>query len=328
MAERPRRSRAGGPEVVHVGSACRDVAPDDPRGWRLGGGVTYSALTTARLGLRTVAVVGVDGPARTAHELDLLRDAGADLLLVPLDEGPIFHNVETPAGRVQTCVAPGRPLPLPPLPESWVRARAWSIAPVAGEVLDDWAGSIPDGAYVGVAWQGFLRTLRAGERVTRRPPAPSRLLARADIVGVSHHDLDPATPLADLFPLLRPRGRLLVTQGHEGGFLVTLDADRRPASELRYRATRSDRELDPTGAGDVFLAALLSSAARRALAGRAHERPDLAFAAAAGSLVIEGPGLSAVPDRASVLVRMARERVRQLVAPTIAERIGTYEDGS
>ena len=26
-------------EVVHVGSACRDIAPDDPRGWRLGGGV-------------------------------------------------------------------------------------------------------------------------------------------------------------------------------------------------------------------------------------------------------------------------------------------------
>ncbi len=328
MAERPRRSRAGGPEVVHVGSACRDIAPDDPRGWRLGGGVTYSALTTARLGLRTVAVVGVDEPARTAHELDLIRDAGADLLLVPLDEGPIFHNVETPTGRVQTCVAPGRPLPLPPLPESWVRARAWSIAPVAGEVLDDWAGSIPDGAYVGLAWQGFLRTLLAGERVTRRPPAPGRLLARADIVGVSHHDLDPATPLADLFPLLRPGGRLLVTQGHEGGFLVTLDPDRRPASELRYRATRSDRELDPTGAGDVFLAALISSAVRRARAGRPHERPDLAFAAAAGSLVIEGPGLTAVPDRASVLIRMARERVRQLVAPTVAERIGTYEDGA
>jgi hypothetical protein len=29
-----------------------------PRGWRLGGGATYAALTTARLGLRTAAVVG------------------------------------------------------------------------------------------------------------------------------------------------------------------------------------------------------------------------------------------------------------------------------
>ena len=91
-------------EVVHVGSACRDVVPEDPRGWRLGGGVTYASLTTARLGLRTAAIVGVDSTAATASELDMLRQAGVDLLLVPLDEGPIFHNLETPAGRVQTSV--------------------------------------------------------------------------------------------------------------------------------------------------------------------------------------------------------------------------------
>jgi hypothetical protein len=42
--------------------------------------------------------------------------------------------------------------------------------------------------------------------------------------------------------------------------------------------------------------------------------------------VVEGPGLTGVPDRAAVLVRMGRERVRQLVAPTVAERVGTYED--
>ncbi len=124
------------PEVLHVGSACRDVAPDDPRGWRLGGGVTYSALTTARLGLRTAAVVGVDDTARDADELTMLRQAGVDLLLVHLDEGPIYHNVETPAGRVQTCVQRGIPLPVPALPESWLAARTWMVAPVADEVHD------------------------------------------------------------------------------------------------------------------------------------------------------------------------------------------------
>src|SRR5439155_22807898 len=51
------------PDVVVVGAAARDIAPDDPRGWRLGGGVSYSALTTARLGLRTAALVGVDRTA-------------------------------------------------------------------------------------------------------------------------------------------------------------------------------------------------------------------------------------------------------------------------
>lgn len=311
--------------MVHVGAACRDVAPDDPRGWRLGGGVTYAALTTARLGLRTAAVVGVDTAARDAGELDLLREAGADLMLVPLDEGPVFHNVETPAGRVQTIVRTGVPVPVPPLPDSWLATRSWSFAPVAAEVSDDWLGAIPAGAFVGVAWQGFLRDLVAGERVARKPPVARELLARADVVGVSHHDLDPATPLADLYPLLRPGARLLVTQGADGGLLVTLDEARRPVAEVRYRATRSEREVDPTGAGDTFLAALLSTAVRRAIAGRSHGALDLPFAAAAGSLVVEGPGLEAVPDRAATLVRMARDRVRRIVVPSTAGRVGERE---
>src|SRR6476620_10816537 len=113
-------------EVVHVGSACRDVAPDDPRGWRLGGGATYAALTTARLGLRTAAVLGVDPTASTARELDLLRDAGVDLMLVPLPEGPVFENRETPEGRSQVCHASGVPLEVPALPERWLASRAWS----------------------------------------------------------------------------------------------------------------------------------------------------------------------------------------------------------
>jgi sugar/nucleoside kinase (ribokinase family) len=312
-------------EVLHVGAACRDITADDPRGWRLGGGVTYAALTTARLGLRTAAVMGVDELARSAKELDLLRDAGADLMLVPLGEGPIFENRETPAGRVQTCIAPGRPVPVQTLPESWSAARAWSIAPVAGEVLDDWASAIPDGALVAVAWQGFLRELAAGERVTRRPPQASRLLDRADLVGVSHHDLDPDTPLADLYPLIGPDTRLIVTRGADGGFFLTLGEHGHPIEELRYRVLPSDREVDPTGAGDTFLAALVSSSVRRAVAGRSSGRVDLAFAAAAGSLVVEGHGLAAVPDRAAVLVRMARDRLRSMVEPAQADRVGASQ---
>ena len=117
-------------EVVHVGSACRDIAPDDPRGWRLGGGVTYAALTTARLGLRTAAIVGVDADGgRRPSELDMLRDAGVDLLLVPLDEGPIFHNLETPTGRVQTSSQPGVPLPVPAVPRVVARGAGLVAGP-------------------------------------------------------------------------------------------------------------------------------------------------------------------------------------------------------
>jgi sugar/nucleoside kinase (ribokinase family) len=314
-----------GVDVVHVGSACRDIAPDDPRGWRLGGGVTYAALTTARLGLRTAAVIGVDELAAGAHELDTLRTAGVDPMLVPLADGPVFHNVEAPTGRIQTAIRPGVPLHPVPLPRSWLDARGWSLVPVAAELPDSWVELISPDAIVAVAWQGLLRRLPVGGRVERVPPGPNALVARADLVGVSRHDVDTATPLIELAALLRPGVRLLVTHGERGGLLARTGPTGF-TEKLRYLPTHADDELDPTGAGDVFLATLLSTAIKPSILGpRRGIGADLRFAAAAGSLVVEGIGLDGVPDLMRVTVRRARERVRRAVVPTLAAQVGSIE---
>jgi sugar/nucleoside kinase (ribokinase family) len=298
-------------EVVHVGSASRDLTTDDPRGWRLGGGATYAALTTARLGLRTAALIGVDAVTAEADELDLLRAAGVDLRLIPLDEGPVFENRETPAGRVQTCHAVGQPLGMPGVPEAWRDAPGWSLVPVADEVDEAWAAAVPPDGYLAVGWQGMLRDLAPEARVERRAPSPSALLRRADLVGVSRHDVAAETTLSDLAAFLKPGADLMVSEGSRGGLLVRIGPDG-PGATVRYRPTAADRETDATGAGDTFLAALLTSILRPAIVGRAGGRrtPDLQFAAAAGSLVVEDVGLMAVPDRAAVLQRRARERAR------------------
>ncbi len=317
-------------EVVHVGSACRDIAPDDPRGWRIGGGVMYAALTTARLGLRTAAVVGVDAEAAGAHELGMLRQAGVEFLPVALSEGPVYHNVETPAGRVQTCVQPGVSLPVVDLPRDWMAAPGWSVVPVAGEIRDDWAAKIPAGAHVAVAWQGFLRDLRPGARVRQLPPGPSPVLRRADLIGVSRHDVAPNVPLATLEDLLGPGTDLLVTEGDAGGLLIRLGPDGR-AELLRYRSPASDAEVDPTGAGDTFLAALQASgiravAAAAAASGRSaiRERLDLRFAAAAGSLVVEDWGLAGVPALAVLLARLERDAAPETVTSIPPEEAGRF----
>jgi sugar/nucleoside kinase (ribokinase family) len=312
-------------EVVHVGSACRDIAPADPRGWRLGGGVTYAALTTARLGLRTAAVIGADAEAAGAHELDTLRAAGVDTMVVPLADGPVFHNVETPTGRVQTAIRPGVPLEPVPMPQSWLEATGWSLVPVAAEVPDAWVDVIPPEAIVAVAWQGLLRRLPVGGRVERLAPSGNRLLARADLVGVSRHDVDAETPLRALAPLLRPGTRLLVTHGAEGGLLART-GEEGFVEKLRYLPTRSDGEVDPTGAGDTFLAALLATAVRPSILGpRRGLGADLRFAAAAGSLAVEAVGLDGVPDLAAVTVRRARERVRRVVLPSLSAQVGVLD---
>jgi sugar/nucleoside kinase (ribokinase family) len=314
------------PEVVHVGSAARDIAPDDPRGWRLGGGVTYAALTTARVGLRTAAVVGVDAEASGAHELEALADAGVDIRRVPLPEGPIFHNVEGPHGRVQTVIAPGVPVSPASLPPAWRTAAAWSLVPVAGEVGDEWAAVTGREAIVAVAWQGMLRRLVAGQRVERLAPGERAILRRADLVGISHLDVHPDTPLDALTAFLHPGARLLVTQGGHGGLLVTT-VEAGPGEVLRYLPTPTDGEVDPTGAGDTFLAALLATLIRPGLAGPTGEplARGLRFAAAAGSLAVEGIGLAGVPDLAAVLERRSREHVRRAVLPSPSQRVGVED---
>jgi len=305
------------PVVVVVGAASRDIAEDDPRGWRLGGGVSYSALTTARLGLPTGAIVGVDEAASTATELDLLREAGVEVHLVELEHGPVFVNIERPEGRLQLCRSHSDPLRVAAVPPAWRRAPGWILAPVAAELPPDWAQLPADDAFVAVGWQGLLRELEAGEPVGHVAPRPDPIIRRADLVGLSRDDVDRNVPLADLYGLLRRGASLAVTQGDRGGLVAHgAHGDRDAALELRhYPAVPSHELVDPTGAGDVFLAALAAARIEpRLVGGRIGQGFDLLLAAAAASLVLEGPGMLGVPLRDAVRERMAEAVARRSAA--------------
>ena len=305
------------PTVIVVGAASRDIAEDDPRGWRLGGGVSYSALTTARLGLPTGAVIGVDGPASTASELDMLREAGVDVHLVPLDHGPIFVNIERPEGRLQLCRSHSDPLPVEAVPAAWRAAAGWILAPVAAELPTAWAAVPAADAFVAVGWQGLLRELVAGDPVRHIPPGPDPIIRRADLVGLSRDDVDRNVPIADLYGLLKRGASLAMTQGDRGGLVAHgARGDREAAVELRhYPAVPSHDLVDATGAGDVFLAALAAARIEpRLVGGRIGQGFDLLLAAAAASLVLEGPGMFGVPMRDVVRVRMTEALERRAAA--------------
>ena len=297
------------PTVVVVGAAARDLVSDDPRGWRLGGGVSYSALTTARLGLRTGAVIGVDEAASSAPEIDLLRDAGVAVRLVPLDDGPVFVNIERPGGRLQLCEHASDPVPVAAVPAEWRAAPGWILAPVAAELPADWATLPTTEAFVAVGWQGLLRELVAGEPTHHVAPREDAIVRRADLVGLSRDDIERDVELADLYGLLRPGASLAITHGDQGGLIVHGAPGDEPNAELglrHYPAVRSHHTVDATGAGDVFLAALAAARIEpRLVGGRIRQGFDLLLAAAAASLVLEGPGMLGVPERAAVRERMA-----------------------
>jgi len=308
-------SGSGRPGVVVVGAASRDRVADDPRGWRLGGAVSYGALAIARLGLRVAALVGTDTEAADAEELGMLRAAEVDVRIAPLASGPVFDNIEEPGGRRQVAYEAAAPLPVETLPPEWRSAPAWLLGPVAGELPDAWADVPPQDALVAVGWQGLLRDVRAGEPVRHLAPGPSPLLRRADIVAVSGHDLGPDTRIDDVCAWLRPGATLLVTNGASGGLAAEVSPDG-PRRLHQYPALRPDAVVDSTGAGDVFLAAVFAARARPDLVGgRIAQRYDLLLAAAAASLLVEGPGLAGVPDRDAIRRRMAEASARRVGGP-------------
>lgn len=286
----------GAATVLVVGAASRDVVPDDPRGWRLGGAVNFTALALARLGFEARALIGADAEAARADELDLLRSAGVAIAVAELRSGPVFDNVSHMLHVASEQIPPDA------LPARWVSGfDALLLVPVAAEVGDGWASLAAGspGALVGLGWQGLLRHLVAGEPVRPRPPVASPVQRAARLAVVSREDVAPGTRPEDLLELLHPEATLAWTEGIAGGLLVRRDATGRPTAR-RYPAIPSGNLVDPTGAGDVFLAAMLAGLLQPSLGDAAT------LAAAAASLTVEGPGLAGVPDLAAVRRRMTR----------------------
>ncbi len=296
------------PDVVVAGAASRDVDAGARGGWRAGGGVSYGALLLARLGLRVGALVGLDETALAAGEPAELRAAGVEVVTAALGRGPVFENVQTPAGRLQSCHQVSDPLPASALPAEWRTAPAFLLAPVAGEIGPEWARVPGPNALVGLGWQGLLRGLGAGRAVRRLAPRRGPVQARADVTALSREDV-PAGEAGDAIPdLLRRTGSgLAVTAGRAGGVYLHRVASGRLEAR-RWFAVPARREVDPTGAGDVFLAALV--AARLLLGpGRGDGIGALRLAATAASLSVEEPGLAGVPDLAAI-----HRRLRELSA--------------
>jgi sugar/nucleoside kinase (ribokinase family) len=293
------------PEVVVVGAASRDLDPADARGWRLGGGVSYVGLALSRLGFRVGVLIGLDGPALAAIELDLLRDAGAEVVAVPLAHGPVFVNQERPGGRVQLCVDASDRVPVPALPAEWRDVAAWVLAPVAAELPDDWAAVPPEGALVALGWQGLLRALRPGAVVRRVAPGPSPLVARADLLGVGRDDIDTDVTASNLARLAHPGATLLLTNGARGGVALAAGEGGAITGIRTWRSIAPARLVDPVGAGDTFLAGVFAARLDPSiLAGIGGSDRDLRLGAAIASLVVEAPGMFGVPDRAAVLDRL------------------------
>ncbi|HEY7849999.1 MAG TPA: PfkB family carbohydrate kinase [Ktedonobacterales bacterium] len=282
-------------DALFVGHLTRDVLPDGS--WQPGGAVLYAGVAAARLGLRVGIVTSApaDLCARAAEAL-----GAAPMVVVDCETATTFENVYTPAGRVQYLRASAHPLTLDDIPLEWRRCEVALLAPVAGELAPTLAGEL-GARVIGAAPQGWLRQWEADGRVRPQRIDGEALAALGSLSAliVSREDL--TGPAADVGTLAAAEETLaawtrlvpllVVTRGAEGADLYRAGAVERFSG---YPA----REVDPTGAGDVFAAAFLCALA---VGGDPAAAIDQANRVAA--LSVEGVGPSAIPSLAQAIAR-------------------------
>jgi 1D-myo-inositol 3-kinase len=286
------------PSYVVVGHITRDLLPGGDS--RMGGTATYAAITAARLGYR----VGVLTSARpdhvprdwlaSANKDTIGADGSVDIVCVSSSCTTTFENIYVKGQRRQIVRHVAAPLTSGDIPANWRGADILHLGPVAAEVDEIAWGSIEAGL-LGLTPQGWMRRWDADGQVwpvewqsapTFAAMSGSERVSGGPIVVLSiedmGHDWERVRRLAHQFALV------VVTTGRLG-------------ASVFWRGTQHDvpayatREVDLTGAGDVFAAAFFI---------RMHEGADpisaACFANAAASLAIQEPGLCGIPHRQDV----------------------------
>jgi sugar/nucleoside kinase (ribokinase family) len=283
------------PDFIAIGHASRDLLPDG--NWRLGGGVSYAGVTASRLGWR----VGILTSA-PADVLSALQEALPDAAIVnvPAHEATTFENIYDATGRRQFLRACAAALTLDHLPAAWAEARIVLLAPVAQEVDPSFAVAFPH-ALIAAAPQGWLRRWDAQGTVSPGPlDVALQLLPQVRALILSRDDLLPPGASAEqkeqadaiIAGWARGVPLVAVTRGADG---VDLFAGNAP---VELFAAVAAREVDPTGAGDVFAAAFLCW-----LEHTANARAAIEFANHVAACSVERVGVESAPTVVELIAR-------------------------
>jgi 1D-myo-inositol 3-kinase len=269
-------------DFVAVGHVTLDQTSS---GNRPGGAAYYAALTAHRLGLRVGLVTSFAADFPVAA---LPSDFA--IVNVPSDRTTVFAMEGAGRNRRLTLLSRAADLEADHLPAEWGRAPLGMLCPVINEVDPALAGGFAE-ASLGVVPQGWMRRREAGGAIVPQPWDDADLvLPSAQLLVVSLEDIEPFEKAALEWFQYLPLAA--VTRGAEGAFLFV--------NGERYHV-EPDRaaELDDTGAGDVFAAALLIEYDRE---GNPWEAAAAAACAAAAS--VEALGAAGIPDRPMLRSRL------------------------
>jgi hypothetical protein len=271
---------AAGPDYLVIGHVTHDLQPDGRA--LLGGTALFAGITATRLGRRVAIATAGD----VAADLRALMPEALTHVQAA-DRTTTFVNRYAAGQRTQHLLSAAPAIDLAAIPADWRRAPVIHLGPLTREIAPDGLAAFAP-RWLCATPQGWLRRWDADGLVTLTPPPAAAFAALPLQVLVLSEGAEEECSVALIEQVSARGGLVAVTRGARG-------------STLLQRGERLDvptylvEEVDPTGAGDVYAAALFIR-----LAAGDDPPAAAAYASAAGALCVTGPGTSAIPDDAAI----------------------------
>jgi sugar/nucleoside kinase (ribokinase family) len=227
----------------------------------LGGSVTYASLAARRLESRVAVISKVGGDFPEAYRWWLSQE-GIDLSRVTKVEKAQTTRFELRygsdlsernlrlTGRTQAITVDDISMPL--------RAGVIHVAPIAGEITYEVADKLKSCADVmSLDPQGLVRSFDENGNVALRPLDDKRLLDLFKIYKSSLAEIQVVTGLSEIDSAVKAVHDhgvevVLVTMGAKGAVLSS------EGRKYSIPVCKSDKVVDPTGAGDAFVGGFLA----------------------------------------------------------------------
>ncbi len=280
------------PDYLVIGHVTKDNIPG---GAILGGTPSYAGVTARHLGKRTAIVTsyGLDIPSMAALD-------GIEIKRVPHSQSTTFENKYIDGVRYQKWLATSRALAYEDVPPAWRNTSIVHLSPMAQELSPKLCSQFPH-SLVCVTIQGWLRGRDANDNVIFQPhPDLESSLDCIHILVLSLTDVGGDRVAADQILTSVKIG--VETLGPEGCRVYH-------NGDAVHIPVRTEEEIDPTGAGDIFAAAFFVRYSDTGDVVKAAQ-----FANACGSLSVGKIGLTSVPTLPEVKAQLVELYGEQALA--------------
>jgi sugar/nucleoside kinase (ribokinase family) len=291
-------------DIAVVGHFAIDsiILPDRPRPFVvLGGSAAYVSFGARRLDATVCVVSKVGGDFPGAY-LWWLRQEGIDLSRVVKVEGAQTTRFELKyssdlSSRDLRLKNRAPPITVDDLPTS-LRAKTIHVSPIAGEVAYEAAAKLREFADVmSLDPHGLVRNFGENGNVTYSSLPDKRILELVSVFKSSLVEIKAVTGLSDLGSAIKAVHdcgveTVIVTLGMEGAVLSV------EKTIYNIPAYKSQKVVDPTGAGDVFIGGFLAEYVRGG-----DSLWCACVGSAAASIVVEALGPTFLGDKAEIYRR-------------------------